>query len=133
MAMVRARASAGSRTPFRLLYSARGPRSALYRAELDRRSADGSGLDVTYAYTREVPDGWERPPARVDAALLAGAVWPPERAPAVFVCGPTGATPLSSSLRVFEATGANYGMGFDPIGGVLWSYDDGTRELISLQ
>ncbi|WP_344923402.1 ferredoxin reductase [Streptosporangium oxazolinicum] len=100
MAMIRARASAGIGTPFRLLYSTRGPRSALYRAELDRWSADGSGLDVTYAYTREVPDGWERPPARVDAALLAETVWPPERQPAVFVCGPTGFVETVAGLLV---------------------------------
>ncbi|WP_440063565.1 ferredoxin reductase [Streptosporangium sp. OZ121] len=100
MAMIRARASAGIRTPFRLLYSARGPRSALYRAELDRQSADGSGLDVTYAYTREVPDGWGRPPARVDAALLAEAVWPADREPAVFVCGPTGFVETAAGLLV---------------------------------
>ncbi|MEU4406314.1 ferredoxin reductase [Streptosporangium sp. NPDC023963] len=100
MAMIRARASAGVGTPFRLLYSARGPHSALYRAELDRQSADGSGLDVTYAYTREVPDGWGRPPARVDAALLAEAAWPAEREPAVFVCGPTGFVETAAGLLV---------------------------------
>jgi len=100
MAMIRARASAEVGTPFRLLYSTRGPGSALYRAELERHSADGSGLDVTYAYTREVPDGWARPPARVDAALLAEAVWPVERKPAVFVCGPTGFVETVASLLV---------------------------------
>ncbi|GAA2901255.1 ferredoxin reductase [Streptosporangium fragile] len=100
MAMVRTRAVGGSRTPFRLLYSARGPAAALYRDELDRASADGSGLEVTYAYTREVPDGWGRPPGRVDARLLTEAVWAPEREPAVFVCGPTGFVETVTGLLV---------------------------------
>ena len=30
-------------------------------------------------------------------------------------------------------TTSNYGLGFDPVGNVLWTYDDDTQELISIQ
>ncbi|MEU4832153.1 ferredoxin reductase [Streptosporangium sp. NPDC023615] len=100
MAMIRARAAAGAEAPFRLLYSAREPEAALYRAELDRLAAGALGPEVTYAYTRRVPEGWGRPPARVGADLLARAVWPPEREPAVFVCGPTGFVETVAGLLV---------------------------------
>ncbi|MFI6511895.1 ferredoxin reductase [Streptosporangium sp. NPDC050855] len=100
MAMIRARAAAGADAPFRLLYSAREPGTALYRAELDRLAAAGSGLEVTYAYTRRAPEGWGRPAGRVDADLLARAVWPPGREPAVFVCGPTGFVETVADLLV---------------------------------
>jgi len=89
MAMVRERAAAGSRTPFRLIYSTRAPQSVIYAAELLRRVRDDHGLDVTYAYTRAAPDGHRRPPGRLDAALLAAAGWPAEFEPSCFVCGPT--------------------------------------------
>ncbi len=89
MAMVRARASVGSRVPFRLVYSVRDPATLIYGDELARRVRDDAGLDVTLVYTRETPDGWSRPPGRLDAALLASAGWPASFEPACFVCGPT--------------------------------------------
>jgi ferredoxin-NADP reductase len=93
MAMVRERAAAGSRTPFRLIYSTRTPETVIYAAELLRRARDDHGLDVTYAYTRAAPaptpDQHRRPPGRLDAALLAAAGWPAEFEPSCFVCGPT--------------------------------------------
>ena len=90
MAMVRARAAAGSRVPFRLIYSTRSPEDCLYADELRRRSRDDDGLDVRLVYTRRAPDGWPKPVGRVRAATLTTDGWPPDRAPAVFVCGPTG-------------------------------------------
>ncbi|MEU7984430.1 ferredoxin reductase [Streptosporangium canum] len=99
MAMIRARA-AGAAAPFRLLYSVRDPEAALYRDELRGASEDGSGLDVTYAYTRRAPEGWPRPPGRVDAGLLAETAWAPELDPACYVCGPTGFVETVADLLV---------------------------------
>jgi ferredoxin-NADP reductase len=62
MAMIRTRAGAGSRAPFRLLYSVRDPASVLYRDELRERAGQGNGLDVTYAFTRVAPPRSARPP-----------------------------------------------------------------------
>ncbi|HEY2948111.1 MAG TPA: ferredoxin reductase [Micromonosporaceae bacterium] len=90
MSMIRTRAGAGSRTPFRLIYSTRTPETLIYGDELRRRHRDDHGLDVTVAYTRERPPGSTRPPGRVDAALLNEAGWPVEFGPTCYVCGPTG-------------------------------------------
>ncbi|MGN9843201.1 ferredoxin reductase [Nonomuraea sp. H19] len=87
MAMIRARRQAGSRTPFRLVYSMRTPADRYYAAELRRPDP---GLDVTHVYTREVPEGWPRQPGRLTAADLNSGGWPAELAPDCFVCGPTG-------------------------------------------
>ena len=89
MAMLRARAEAGSRTPFRLLYSVRTPEDALYADELRRRVRDDHGVDVAWAYTRKAPDGWPGSVGRLDAARLAADGWPATLEPDVFVCGPT--------------------------------------------
>ncbi|GII58405.1 oxidoreductase [Planotetraspora thailandica] len=87
MAMIRAREQAGSRTPFRLLYSLREPGERYYAEELRKPI---SGLDVTYLYTRVVPDGWARPAGRVTVADVNTGGWPAEFRPECFVCGPTG-------------------------------------------
>ena len=47
-------------------------------------------MDVTWAYTRAAPPGWDGRVGRLDAAAIAEAVWPPDRMPAIYVCGPTG-------------------------------------------
>ncbi len=57
MSMIRARAEAGSRTPFRLVYSVRSPETVLYAAELAERAQAGDGLEVSYVYTRSAPPG----------------------------------------------------------------------------
>ncbi|WP_433239546.1 ferredoxin reductase [Streptosporangium sp. CA-135522] len=100
MAMIRTRAADTAPAPFRLLYSARDPEAVLYRDELSGSRRNGSGLDITYAYTRRTPRGWSRPPGRVDAGLLTAAVWPPELEPACFVCGPTGFVETVADLLV---------------------------------
>ena len=87
MAMVRARRAAGVRTPFKLIYSLRTPAELYYGDELRTPVA---GLDVTYVYTRELPDGREGIPRRVDVATLNTAAWPAEFGATSFVCGPTG-------------------------------------------
>ena len=88
MAMARARRDAATGVPFRLLYSVRGAENAIYRDEL--LGFDGSGgVDVTWAYTRSAPPTWTGRVGRLDAAALAEHVWPQERMPAIYVCGPT--------------------------------------------
>jgi ferredoxin-NADP reductase len=87
----------------RLLYSVRDPDAVLYAAELPKvlPGADGdSSTDLRYAWTRSAPSGDDRPPGRVDAALVAAATWPPEAAPTCYVCGPTGFVELVADLLV---------------------------------
>jgi ferredoxin-NADP reductase len=90
MAMVRARRAAGSRVPFRLIYSVRTPEDVYDADELRRRARDDAGLDVTYGFTREVPEGWPSPPRRLGVAEVNTHGWPAEFEPECFVCGPTG-------------------------------------------
>jgi ferredoxin-NADP reductase len=90
MAMIRAHAAAGGRTPFRLIYSVRTPDDVCYAVELRRRERDDSGLDVRYAYTRRALDGWPGGAGRLTAATLNTFGWPAVRQPACLVCGPTG-------------------------------------------
>jgi ferredoxin-NADP reductase len=100
MAMIRTRAAAGSRTPFRLLYSVRSPAEVIYADELRRRARDDRGLDVTYLYTRSAPDGWPARPHRITVADLNNAGWPPDLAPTCFVCGPTGFVEAAADILV---------------------------------
>lgn len=100
MAMIRARAQAAGRVPFRLIYSTRTPDDVLYADELRRRARDDRGLDVTFVYTRRSPDGFARPPGRLTAADLAEWGWPPDFEPACFVCGPTGFVEAAADLLV---------------------------------
>jgi ferredoxin-NADP reductase len=104
MAMIRARRAALSRAPFRLLYSVRTPDDLLYADELRRPAHDG--VDVTIAYTREVPDGAARPVGRLTPSDLVQWGWPVEFTPQVFVCGPTG--------FVEAVADALTGLGHDP-------------------
>lgn len=89
MAIARARTDAASGAPFRLLYSVRTPEDAIYREELSNGIAAG-GVELTWAYTRKAPPEWDGKVGRVDKTALANAVWPPDRMPVVYVCGPTG-------------------------------------------
>jgi len=89
MAMIRSRASAGNRAPFRLVYSVREPAAVFYRDELKALSSQDSADSVTYAYTRAAPEDWPRPPGRIDAALIESAAWPSNLGPTCYVCGPT--------------------------------------------
>ena len=100
MAMIRTRAAAGSRVPFRLVYSVRDPDTVIYSTELLRRVRDDQGLDVSYVYTRSAPPEHRHPPGRIDAAGLAEDGWPPELAPACYVCGPTGFVEAVADLLV---------------------------------
>jgi ferredoxin-NADP reductase len=89
MAMVRARAAAASRAPFRLVYSVRTETDVYYAAELRRRVRDDQGLDVTVLYTRTAPEGVTRRPRRLDATDLATHGWPADLEPRCYVCGST--------------------------------------------
>jgi ferredoxin-NADP reductase len=90
MAMMRKRAAAEVRAPFRLIYSVRAPESIIYSAELRRRAAEDEGLTITYGFTRATPANWPTPPKRIDAALLSEGAFPSTLSPACYVCGPTG-------------------------------------------
>jgi ferredoxin-NADP reductase len=90
MAMIRSRVSVGGGTaPFRLLYSVRDPEAVFYRDELQALSDRDQPVIVTYAYTRAAPKDWPRPPARIDAELIATGTWPPTDGPTSYVSGPT--------------------------------------------
>lgn len=89
MAMLRQRAASGSRTPAILLYSSRSEADIIYRAELDRLAADGSGLVVVHTLTREKPSSWTGQTRRIDRAMLEQFVFAPTIAPRIFICGPT--------------------------------------------
>jgi ferredoxin-NADP reductase len=100
MSMIRARAGAGSQAPFRLVYSVRSPGSALYTGELAERSQAGSGLEVSYVYTRSGPPGARVRVGRLTPVVLAEPGWTREAAPAVFICGPTGFVEAAAGLLV---------------------------------
>ncbi|HET6920246.1 MAG TPA: ferredoxin reductase [Jiangellaceae bacterium] len=89
VAIARSHAAAGSRSPIRLLYSVREPSSVLHASEIEDLASRDGGLILNYAFTRSTPPGWDRPPGRVDAELLADSTWPAELAPTCYVCGPT--------------------------------------------
>jgi ferredoxin-NADP reductase len=99
MAMIRTRAAAGSRVPFRLVYSVRDPDAALYAGELADRARSDAGLDVTYVYTRSPPPGWPEPAGRINADILTGGQ-APQPGLSVFVCGPTGFVEAAADLLV---------------------------------
>jgi len=102
MAMIRARRAAGSRVPFRLLYSVRGPSEIYYAAELRRRAPADGGLDVAYVYTRALPEGADGVPRRITGVDLAAAGWPADLNPLCFVCGPTGFVEAVADLLVAQ-------------------------------
>jgi ferredoxin-NADP reductase len=106
MAMVRARAAADSRVPFRLVASVRTPEDRLYAAELRRRRLSDPGLDVAWLYTRHDDPDTGRAAGRITRDDLGAWGWPPDFAPLTYVCGPTGFVETVSDLLV--------GSGHDP-------------------
>jgi ferredoxin-NADP reductase len=87
MAMIRARAAAGSDVEMRLLFSSRSWEDVIYREELERLGGDG--LTVLHTLTRSQPPGWTGYARRVDAEMLAEVGPSPAEMPGVYVCGPT--------------------------------------------
>jgi ferredoxin-NADP reductase len=100
VAIARAHAAARNGSPIRLLYSVRDPASVLYGGEFEDLASRSSGLILTYAFTRSALPGWDRPPGRVDAALVADSTWPPDLSPTCYVCGPTGFVEAVADLLV---------------------------------
>jgi ferredoxin-NADP reductase len=98
IAMARARVELPDAAPFRLLYSVRSSDDAMYRSELG--SLAERGLDLTWGYSRSAPAGWTGTPGRLSAATVAAAVWPVDRSPLAFVCGPTGFVEAAADLLV---------------------------------
>jgi ferredoxin-NADP reductase len=89
MAMLRHRNANGSAIPTRLLYSSRSCEDVIYRDELERLTAAGTGLEVVHTLTRRQPQGWSGLRRRIDQEMLADVAWPPERRPLTYICGPT--------------------------------------------
>jgi ferredoxin-NADP reductase len=99
MSMLRHRAAQESTVDTRALISVRTPEDALYRDEL-LALEPRMNLDVRWTYTRaSAPErgGWT---GRVSAEMLAALGPPPDAAPHVFVCGPTGFVEHVASLLV---------------------------------
>ena len=86
-AMLRAHASAGSTTPFRLLYSVRRPESVIYVSDL-KELASSDDVDVRLVYTRDAPAGEPRV-GRIDADVISEHAFKPEDGATTYVCGPT--------------------------------------------
>lgn len=107
MAMIRSRALAGNRAPFRLLYSVREPAAVFYRDELQALSDQDGAESVTYAYTRAAPENWPRPPGRIDPALIASTAWPSTLGPTCYVCGPTSFVESASGLLIASGHSAD--------------------------
>lgn len=89
VAIARAATDASAAASVRLLYSVRSSRDAIYRDEVERLAGAG-GVGLTWAFTRQAPDGWAGTVGRVDEERLRAAVWDAALAPAIYVCGPTG-------------------------------------------
>jgi ferredoxin-NADP reductase len=98
MAMIRERDRAGSRAPFRLVYSARSADEALYRYELAERSSNIDRLIVDQIYTRSAPVGYQRAPSRIGQMDLTDLSWAAGSAPRCYVCGPNGFVESVSQL-----------------------------------
>jgi ferredoxin-NADP reductase len=103
VAMLRARARAGSDAPFRLLYSVRSPEDVYFRREL---AQPPEGVEVAFAYTRTAPEGWPGRVGRVTREALEATTFPPDESPSVYVCGPTGFVEAVATVLV--------GLGHDP-------------------
>src|SRR3954452_7854902 len=98
MAMIRERHRAGSRAPFRLVYSARSVDEVLYSDEMADRSSTNDRLIVYQIYTRSAPVGYRRPPSRISQIDLADLSWAAGSAPRCYVCGPNGFVESVSQL-----------------------------------
>jgi ferredoxin-NADP reductase len=100
MAMVRHRATHGSRVPTRLLYSSRSIEDVIYKSELDRLAAREDGLQVFHTLTRSQPVGWKGYSRRIDPDMLREVGFEPEERPLCMVCGPTALVEAVASALV---------------------------------
>ena len=90
MSMLRHRATAAPTVPCRLLLSARNEADALYSDEIAELAGVDQGLTAFTTLTRSAPADWPGYERRVDREMLAEVSWPPEEAPLIYICGPTG-------------------------------------------
>jgi ferredoxin-NADP reductase len=97
MSMIRAHGAAESQVPVGLIYSVRSPADVIYSHELSERTVS-SPLNLTLVYTRSAHLGV--PPGRINAAVIATSAFPPDSAPDIFVCGPSGFVEAATSLLV---------------------------------
>jgi ferredoxin-NADP reductase len=88
-AMAAAHSQAGDATEFRMLYSVRTPDDVFFRDELAALAAASPPLQLDFAYTRRVPDGWPTPAARVTKKVIDTVTVAAASHPLVYVCGPT--------------------------------------------
>jgi ferredoxin-NADP reductase len=90
-AMLRHWAATSRAVPVRLLYSSRSLTEVIYRDELRGYADEDPGkVEVRFALTREWPEGYTGHTGRIDRRLLAQALWPPDRQPMLYACGPSG-------------------------------------------
>jgi ferredoxin-NADP reductase len=117
MAMIRARAAAGTDVDMRLLFSSRSWDDVIYRDDLAR--LDGGGLRVIHTLTRSQPPGWAGYARRVDGSMLAEIGPSPSNRPRVYVCGPTPFVEAVSNalVRLGHDAGAVRTERFGPTGG----------------
>ena len=99
--MLRHREAVGSDVPARLLYSARSLDEVIYREELSG-STPPTGVQITFALTRQWPDNWTGHRGRIDAALLRRVGWPADQRPLVYICGPSGFVEAASETLVAD-------------------------------
>jgi ferredoxin-NADP reductase len=102
MCMLRHRALSGSRVPTRLLFSVRSFEELVYREELERLAAEGSGLKLTGTLTGARPEVWSGYSRRIDERMLAESVWPAALRPLVYVCGPTALVETAATILVAQ-------------------------------
>ena len=51
-----------------------------------------------------------------------------------YLCAPSSTPPYAGGILVgYGGATSNFGLGFDPVAGVLWAYDDDTQELVRIE
>jgi ferredoxin-NADP reductase len=98
-AMLRHHAATQSDVPVRVLYSARSLDDVIYHDELMRLAIDDEA-DIHLTLTRTWAEGWTGHRGRINQRLLAEIMWPPERRPLNFVCGPSGFVETAANALV---------------------------------
>jgi ferredoxin-NADP reductase len=93
MAMLRSRRLSHPDVPARMLFSVRSPDELIFADEL--------GPETTVVYTRQTPDGFDRPAGRITAGDIAAVAF--DSGPA-YVCGSSGFVETAARLLV----GAGY-------------------------
>ena len=101
----RASAAVQTRTPVRMVYSARSLDDIIYRRELESIGND-SDVRLALTLTRSAPPDWSGYHRRVDRAMLDEVAWSAAQNAHAFVCGPTPLVESVASLLV--------DMGYDP-------------------